>query len=400
MPDLLTAARARTAGMVADIGELVRAESPTADLAAVRRCAERVADLGSRLTGTHPERLESGGRPHLRWRFGAGDRVLLLGHFDTVWPVGSLAAHPFAVTGGRMTGPGCFDMKAGLVQIFHALALLDELDGVTVLATGDEETGSPTSRDLVESEARRVEAVLVLEASEDGALKTARKGVSTYDLRIGGKAAHAGLEPHRGVNAAVELAHQIRAVAALADPSAGTSVTPTVASAGTTRNTVPDAAELLVDVRAATTAEQLRVDTAVRALRPALSGARLEVIGGPDRAPLQEASSAPLFALASRLHGELGLGSLRGVAVGGGSDGNLTAGVGTPTLDGLGAVGGGAHADHEHVIVAELPNRTALLAALVRELTAHPRRSPNPRPRARAGADEAARTRDHAGETA
>ncbi len=383
--------------MVADIGELVRAESPTADVAAVRRCAEKVAGLGSRLTGTHPERLESGGRPHLRWRFGAGDRVLLLGHFDTVWPVGALATHPFAVTDGRMTGPGCFDMKAGLVQIFHALALLDDLDGVTVLATSDEETGSGTSRALVESEARRVGAVLVLEAGEDGALKTARKGVSTYDLRIGGKAAHAGLEPHRGVNAAVELAHQIQAVAALGDPAAGTSVTPTVASAGTTRNTVPDAAELLVDVRATTTAEQVRVDAAVRALRPALPGARLEVTGGPDRAPLQEASSAGLFALASRLYGELGLGTLKGVAVGGGSDGNLTAGVGTPTLDGLGAVGGGAHADHEHVIVAELPRRTALLAALVRELTARPS---DPERHAHSGADTAARTTDHAGETA
>ncbi|MEV4259308.1 M20/M25/M40 family metallo-hydrolase, partial [Spirillospora sp. NPDC049652] len=300
-------------------------------------------------------------------------------HFDTVWPIGALATHPFAVADGKLTGPGCFDMKAGLVQIFHALALLDDLgdlDGVTVLATSDEETGSRDSRELVESEARRVPAVLVLEASEDGALKTARKGVSTYDLRIGGKAAHAGLEPHRGVNAAVELAHQIQAVTALADPAAGTSVTPTVASAGTTRNTVPAAAELLVDVRAATTAEQFRVDNAVRGLRPVLPGARLEVTGGPDRAPLQETSSASLFALASRLYGELGLGELRGVAVGGGSDGNLTAGVGTPTLDGLGAVGGGAHADHEHVVVAELPNRTALLAALIRELTARPHPAP------------------------
>ncbi|MFC5185957.1 M20 family metallopeptidase [Actinomadura harenae] len=369
VPNLYAEAEARTDEMVADIGDLVRVESPTADVAAVRRCAQKVAELGARLTGSDPEWLEAGGRPHLRWRFGAGDRVLLLGHFDTVWPVGALATHPFAVTGGRMTGPGCFDMKAGLVQIFHALALLDDLDGVSVLATSDEETGSRTSRALVEAEARRVSSALVLEASERGALKTARKGVSTYDLRIVGKAAHAGLEPHRGVNATVELAHQVQAVAALADPAAGTSVTPTVASSGTTRNTVPDEAVLLVDVRAVTSAEQDRVDAALRALCPALPGARLEVTGGPDRPPLQEESSAGLFALASRLNEELGLGPLRGVAVGGGSDGNLTAGAGTPTLDGLGAVGGGAHADHEHVIVAELPRRTALLAALVRDLT-------------------------------
>ncbi|GAA4615973.1 M20 family metallopeptidase [Actinoallomurus liliacearum] len=372
MRDLRAAVEARSAGLLSDIEELVSVESPTADLAAVRECAEAVAGLGTRLTGRSPERLDAGGRPHLRWRFGSGDRVLLLGHFDTVWPVGSLRTRPFAIEDGRLTGPGCFDMKAGLAQLFHALSVLDDLDGVTVLVTSDEETGSRTSRSLIEDEARRTSAALVLEASEEGALKTARKGVSTYDLRITGRAAHAGLEPHRGVNATNELAHQILAISALGDPEAGTSVTPTVASAGTTRNTVPASAELLVDVRAATTAEQDRVDSAIRALPPALNGARLELSGGPDRPPLQESSSARLFARARRLYGELGFGSLSGVAVGGGSDGNLTAGAGAPTLDGLGAVGGGAHADHEHVIVAELPRRTALVAALVRELTKEP----------------------------
>ncbi|MFB7533764.1 M20 family metallopeptidase [Streptomyces sp. NPDC056178] len=372
MSAIATALEAGLPGLLADIEALVRTESPSEDLAAVVDCARVVAGLGTRLTGVAPEWLDGSGRPALRWRFGSGDRVLLLGHFDTVWPVGSLAGHPFAVAGGRLTGPGCFDMKAGVAQLFHALSVLDDLDGVSVLLTGDEEIGSPTSRSLIEAEARRTRAVLVLEASEDGALKTARKGVSGYELNIAGRAAHAGLEPHRGVNTTIELAHQVMALSALADPATGTTVTPTVASSGTTRNTVPDAARLLVDVRVGTAAEQERVDRAVRGLAPVLAGASVKLSGGPDRPPLQASASAELFELARNHYAELGFGALRGVAVGGGSDGNITAGAGTPTLDGLGAVGGGAHADDEHVVVAELPRRAALVALLVASLVREP----------------------------
>ncbi|MGW2847424.1 M20 family metallopeptidase [Streptomyces sp. NPDC001274] len=368
MSEIVTVLEAGLPGLLADIGELVRAESPSADLASVADCARVVAGLGTRLTGAAAEWVDGSGRPALRWRFGSGDRVLLLGHFDTVWPVGSLARHPFEVAGGRLTGPGCFDMKAGVVQLFHALSVLDDLDGVSVLLTGDEEIGAPTSRALVEDEARRTGAVLVLEASEGGALKTARKGMSGYELTVAGRAAHAGLEPGKGVNTTTELAHQILALSALADPAAGTTVTPTVAASGTTRNTVPDTARLMVDVRVATAAEQDRVDRAVRGLAPVLDGASLTFSGGPDRPPLPTSASAGLFELARGHYAELGLGPLRGVAVGGASDGNLTAGVGTPTLDGLGAVGGGAHADDEHVVVAELPRRTALVARLVDSL--------------------------------
>ncbi|WP_405682715.1 M20/M25/M40 family metallo-hydrolase [Streptomyces sp. NBC_00057] len=224
--------------------------------------------------------------------------------------MGSLAGHPFEVAGGRLTGPGCFDMKAGVVQLFHALSVLDDLDGVSVLLTGDEEIGSPTSRTLIEAEARRAGAVLVLEASEGGAVKTARKGVSGYELNITGRAAHAGLEPQRGVNTTTELAHQVLALSALADPATGTTVTPTVASSGTTRNTVPDAARLLVDVRVETAAEQDRVDRAMQGLAPVLTGA-----GGPDRPPLQASASAELFELARSRYAELGFGPLHGVAV-------------------------------------------------------------------------------------
>ncbi|MFL4953109.1 M20 family metallopeptidase [Streptomyces sp. MMS24-I31] len=369
-----------TAQLVADIGRLVRCESPSEDLAAVARSAELVAEIGARHLGTQPERLVIDGRTHLRWRFGDTPRVLLLGHHDTVWPIGSLAGHPFEARDGVLRGPGCFDMKAGLAMAFHALAALrsadgpndlDGLSGVTLLITGDEEPGSPTSRELIEDEARPCAAALVLEAAgPGGALKTERKGVSRYEVLVRGRAAHSGLDPERGVNATIEAAHQILAVTALGDPVRGTAVTPTRLEAGTTANTVPAAARFEVDVRVGDTAEQHRVDTAMRALRPHLPGAALEIRGGPNRPPLPAAASRNLFERANRLVDGLGIGPLTSVAVGGASDGNFTAGVGTPTLDGLGAVGGGAHADDEHLLVAELPKRTRLLAALVAELLA------------------------------
>jgi glutamate carboxypeptidase len=355
--------------MLTETRTLVECESPSADLAAVARSAEVVARVGTARLGVAPERIVLDGRTHLRWRLGeAPSRVLLLGHHDTVWPLGSLAGHPCTVESGVLRGPGCFDMKAGLVMAFHAAA---GLDGVTLLVTGDEELGSPSSRELVEEEARAATAALVLEASADGgALKTERKGISLYEVRVVGRAAHAGLEPERGVNATLELAHQALAVSALADPAAGTTVTPTAAHAGTTTNTVPAAGSFAVDVRATTLAEQDRVHRELHALSPVLPGARIEIADGPNRPPLEAAASAALYERACRIASRLGLPEPSRAAVGGGSDGNLTAGVGTPTLDGLGAVGGGAHAADEHVVVDELPGRTALLRALVEELLA------------------------------
>jgi glutamate carboxypeptidase len=358
------------AQLIADIGDLVTVESPSADLAAVARCGEVVAAIGRRYLGVDPDRIEVDGRTHLRWRLGDGPgRVLLLGHHDTVWPLGSLATRPFGVTGGVLRGPGCFDMKAGLVLALHAAATLPAGTPVTILSTADEEIGSPTSRALIEAEAAGCVAALVLEASADGgALKTERKGVSLYRVLVTGRAAHAGLEPERGVNATVELSHQVLAVAALGDPVAGTTVTPTMASSGTTSNTVPAAGEFTVDVRARTVAEQLRVDAALRSLVPVLPGASLEVTGAPNRPPLEATSSAALFERARAVAARLAQADLTAAAVGGGSDGNFTAGIGVPTLDGLGAVGGGAHADDEHVLVDALPARVSLLAGLLADL--------------------------------
>lgn len=353
--------------LLSDLEAMIECESPSADRAAVAASADVVARIGAARLGADPERIVLDGRTHLRWRLGAGPaRLLVLGHHDTVWPVGTLARLPFRVTDQVVRGPGCFDMKAGLAMAFAAVATLAEPSGITVLVTGDEELGSPTSRSLIEAAAAGCTAALVLEAAADsGAVKVGRKGVSLYEVRTHGRAAHAGLEPERGVNAMIELAAQVLAVAELGDADQGTTVTPTVGSAGTTGNTVPAAGRFAVDVRARRADEQQRVDDAVRALAPTLAGADVEVTGGVNRPPLEEAMSAGLFARAAAVAARLGLPPLHGTSVGGASDGNFTAGIGIPTLDGLGAVGGGAHADDEHVLVAELPRRTALLAALL-----------------------------------
>ena len=363
---------ARLPAMLADSEKLVGCESPSAVLDAVARSADVVAATGRQYLGTAPERLVIDGRTHLRWRFGEGPaRVLLLAHHDTVWPLGSTDTHPFSVADGIMRGPGTVDMKAGLVLGWHALAVLGVPDGVTLLVTGDEEVGSPSSRGLIEAEAAGCLAAFVLEGSApDGSVKTERKGTSLYQVRAIGRAQHAGNQPELGVNATIELAHQVLAVSAIADPARETTVTPTALASGTTTNTVPGTGAFAVDVRAWDAAEQERVDAAMRSLRAVLPGAVLEVTGGPNRAPLAASASAALFARACSVAAELGLPPLTSARVGGGSDGNFTAGVGTPTLDGLGAVGGGAHADDEHVLVAELPRRAALLAALIDDVLA------------------------------
>lgn len=375
--DLLDRARGRLPTLLEDLERLVRCESPSADLAAVARSADVVAAVAERRLGLRAERFEVDGCSHLALRYGPDPvRVLLLAHHDTVWPVGSLAVHPWSNRDGVIRGPGTVDMKAGLAMGVHALALLadrgTDLAGACLLVTGDEEIGSPSSRTLIEDHARAARGCLVLEgAAPRGALKTGRKGTSWYRIDVTGRAAHAGGEPEKGVNAAVELAHLVLTVAGMGRPDVGTTVTPTVAAAGTTTNTVPAAAQLHVDVRARTATEQERVHGQMLALTATVPGATLTVAGGINRPPMATAVAADLFAAAVRLADREGLGPLGQRSVGGGSDGNFTAALGVPTLDGLGAIGGGAHAADEHVLVAHLAPRTALLAALVEELL-HP----------------------------
>lgn len=356
-----------TADLLDDVATLVGCESPSDDLDATARCAGMYADLLQRRLGLAAETITVDGRTHLR----AGNdsaRIVLLGHLDTVWPMGTLARWPFAIDGDRMTGPGVFDMKAGLVQLIAAVDQLTDRDGIAVLVTSDEEIGSTSSSAIIEDTCRHADAVLVLEPSADGALKVARKGVGMFQLEIVGRAAHAGLEPHRGINASVEAGHQILAAAAIARPDLGTTVTPTVIAGGTTVNTVPSSALVSIDVRATTVAEMTRVEEDLQSLSPQLPGAAVKLITRSVRAPFERAMSDALFARAQKHASAAGLRHLDGVEVGGGSDGNITAALGVHTLDGLGAVGANAHAEGEWASVSAMTERAALVAALVRDL--------------------------------
>lgn len=352
-----------------DLQELVRIESPTGVVDAVERCARAVAALGERLLGLAPVWHRVNGAPHLEWSFAGGENtVLLLGHFDTVWGIGSWTS-TWEFDGVRATGPGIFDMKAGVVQILHAVARLEDRRGISILLTSDEEVGSPSSRGLIMDRSAAAGVVLVTESSAPGgALKTERSGVAQYSIVAVGRAAHAGLEPERGVNASVEIAHQVLAVTAIGERTPGASVTPTLLDAGTTANTVPAGARLTVDVRARTRSAFDRVDAEILALPARLAGSRLEVTRLFASTPLESSASESLFALAQDVAADLGQSPLTSAAVGGASDGNVAAAAGALVLDGLGAVGGGAHAEGEHVIVGRLEERTALLVGICRAI--------------------------------
>ncbi len=353
--------------MLEDLRTLVEIESPSRDLDALTASAKAVAALLEARLGGQAVLLESEGGTHVHWSCGDEEpRVLILGHHDTVFPLGTLERRPFAVEGGHATGPGVFDMLGGIVQAVHGLATLEDRSGVEVLVTADEEVGSRSSRDLIEGWALDCGAVLVLEGAADGgALKTGRKGCGTFEVSVTGRASHAGLEPAAGVNALVEAAQQVLDIAALSRPDIGTTVTPTVASAGTLDNVVPAAATVIVDVRVESEEEKKRVEAAFAALTPHLAEAEVAVEGAVGRPPMPESASAELLAVAQQL-----LPGIEGEAVGGGSDGNFTAARGVPTLDGLGAVGGGAHADHEYLVIDAMAERANLVAGLVKAIRA------------------------------
>lgn len=359
------------AAMLEDLGTLVSAESPSRDIDRLTVHARLVSGMMVRLLGSAPELVDSPVGPHIHWKGGGDPRVLILGHHDTVHPAGTLAVRPFTVDGDRATGPGIFDMKAGIVQAIHAVAALEDKSHVEILLSADEEIGSKASRALIEERALACGAVLVIEPSADGGvLKTGRKGTGTFEVRVHGRASHAGLEPEKGINSLVELANLIPQITAIADPARGTTVTPTMATSGTADNVVPELTTCFVDVRVAVPEEKPRVESAMAALVTSVPGATVELLGGIGRPPMHESAAELLFGIAREVA------EVSGVVVGGGSDGNFTAAVGVQTLDGLGAVGGGAHSADEHVIVSTMPGRAALLAGLCQRLSSMPNRLP------------------------
>jgi len=362
--------------MVACLRELVELESPSNNKAELDRLGHHLASQFEKLGGRVKLHPQADAGDHLQVDFpGPGKPLLLLGHMDTVWDLGTLASMPFRVAQGHAFGPGSFDMKGGIAQAIYAVRALQDAHGrvpraITLLLVTDEEVGSQSSRPITEELARRAAAVLVLEPSQGpkGALKTARKGVGEYNLRVEGREAHSGLDPDKGASAVLELARQLQAIEKFGDRKRGITVNPGVVRGGTRSNVVAGEATAEIDARVSRLQDIPSLDKKFRSLRPFDKRCKVEVSGGIGRPPLERtAKVAALFKLAQGLAGELGF-SLDEAAVGGGSDGNFTAALGIPTLDGLGAVGDGAHARHESVVVAEMPRRAALLARLMESI--------------------------------
>jgi glutamate carboxypeptidase len=362
--------------MVQNIHQLVEIESPSDNKDAVDQLGTLLAGRFEGLGG-HAKfhRVQKFG-DHLQVDFAGTGRakpVLLLGHLDTVYPLGTLATMPCRVADGRLWGPGAFDMKSGIALMLHAIEALrawheDVLPRpVTVLLVSDEEVGSDTSRLITENLARKSAAVLVLEPSHGpkGAVKTARKGIGEYVLKVTGKAAHSGLDFEKGQSAIVELARQIVAIQKLIDLKRGLTLNVGTVQGGTRVNVIPAEASAVLDVRVARKQDADGIDRKLRSLKPFNRKCKLEISGGMNRPPMERTSSvAALYKKAAEIAKQMGW-KLEEAAVGGGSDGNFTAGLGIPTLDGLGGVGEGAHATHESILISELPKRAALLAELI-----------------------------------
>jgi glutamate carboxypeptidase len=355
----------------------VEIESPSHDKAAVDRAVHFIA----------AEFGKSGGRVRFHRQKTTGDvlqidfggksrsRLLLLGHVDTVWEIGTLKSMPCRESAGKLYGPGVFDMKFGVVQMLFAIRLLQQIDGklprnLTVLLNPDEELGSHNSRAITEELALKSDAVLVFEpsAGATGACKTSRKGVGNYLLRVKGIAAHAGLDFQKGASAITELAHQLTRITTFSDPAKGLTINPGIIRGGTRLNVVADQAEAEIDARVVSAAQVRSLDRRLQSLKPMDRRCQLDISGGINRLPFERnAKTVKLYRQAKSSAEALAF-ELPEVGVGGGSDGNFTAGLGVPTLDGLGAVGDGAHAIHEHVVEREIPRRVALAAELIRTI--------------------------------
>jgi len=374
--ELLHFLEPRLSTMVNVLRSFVLAESPSLEKGAADRCCEIIASKW-RKRGAAVQRISQKHRgDHLRitwWPHKSlpHGQLLILGHYDTVYASGTLHKMPFRIKTGKAFGPGIFDMKAGIVQSLFALELLQKLrlplrKRLVFLWTSDEEIGSTSSRKLIETEARRSDAVFVLEPAlgPRGCLKTARKGVGEAELIVHGRTSHAGLAPEKGINAIHELAAQIARIEKWNNMRSGVTINAGILEGGERVNVIPKHARAVLDLRAVHISEMRNLERRLRALRPIHRGARVEVRGGFNRPPLERKMSTELYFHAKSLAAEIGF-TLEESLAGGGSDGNLTAALGIPTLDGLGAVGDGAHSAKEHVVIKHLPRRTALLAALL-----------------------------------
>ena len=372
MRDLESAVSASKGRLQARLRELVEVESPSEDKAAVDEAAKLVARWAEELGGKVKWHRQKAFGDVLELRFGTArskrGRVLLLGHLDTVWPMGTLKKMPWREGEGKLWGPGVLDMKAGVVMALGAVAALRELDAerpVTLLLVSEEEVGSPVSRAITERLAAECAAVLVLEPAQGLAYKTARKGVGQFELLVEGVGSHAGVDFGSGHSAVLEMARLVETVSGFTDLSKGLTVNVGVIAGGTRSNVVAAECMAEVDVRIGKAKDAVRVERMFRGLNVTDKACRLTVTGGINRPPMErKAGTVALFRMAQRLAAEMGL-RLEEAATGGGSDGNFTAAMGVATLDGMGAVGAGAHAAHEHVVVGHLVERTVLLAGVI-----------------------------------
>ena len=365
--------------MVDTVRQLVEIESPSDNKKAVDQIAALLAGRFERLGGHSKFHRTQNFGDHLQVDFAGkrgGKPILLLGHYDTVYPIGTLKTMPCRIADGRIWGPGTLDMKSGIAMMLHAIEGLrawheDTMPRpVTVLLVSDEEVGSETSRHVTESLAKRSEAVLVLEPSYGlrGAVKTARKGVAEYSFKVTGIAAHSGLDFEKGESAVIELARQIPLISKLTELKRGLTVNVGLIQGGSRTNVIPAEATASIDVRVAALKDAPGIDKKLRALKPFNRKCKIEVKGGLNRPPMERnAGVVNLYKRAVEIASQLGW-KLEEAAVGGGSDGNFTAGLNIPTLDGLGGVGEGAHAVNESILLAELPRRAALLARLLETL--------------------------------
>ena len=351
--------------IIDDLKILVECESPTDDLNACQRVVELAAQIAIRVTNKEARIINENGRP-VFWLGDENPKIVLLAHLDTVWPIGSFNP-TWKLDGDIAFGPGTFDMKAGFLQALYAIKDLS-LDQIALIGTTDEETGSQTSKDLINRVSAKADAVLILESSINGKVKTGRKGTAMYRIVVNGKASHAGLEPEKGINATVEIANQISKIILLENKELGTTVVPTTLISGTTTNTVPASAILDVDVRSFSISELERIDKSIKSLMPTLSGATLSITGGINRPPLEESSTLELYEKLEASAKKLSRQEVGKIKVGGASDGNFAAAAGARVLDGLGAIGDGAHAPHEQISISGMDSQIILLNQFVRDL--------------------------------